>query len=66
MKKMITLEDDHVLSVCAAIGTQIIEMNKLLQFAREREEEASISFYEKEIAALEQVQEKIRRAKWKW
>lgn len=66
MKKTITLTDDQALVVNVAIGMHIKMLNEFLQSAREREEKDIMPLYEKDIAALEQVQATIREAKWEF
>ena len=66
MKKTITLTDDQIVAVGVAIETQIMELNKLLRFVREREGKEAASLYEKDIAELEQVKAVVKEAKWEF
>lgn len=65
MKKTITLSDDQVDELVVSIRLDIKRMNQFMQFDLENGDMEDAAKWEARIRRLDQVDQKIRRAKWK-
>lgn len=65
MKKTISLTEDQELELRVTIRSDVEKMKKLQQFDMENGDEEGAAKWGETIRVLEQVQEKIRRAKWR-
>lgn len=65
MKKTITLSEDQVDELVVSIRLDIKRMNQFMQFDLENGDMEDAAKWEARIRRLDQVDQKIRRAKWK-
>lgn len=66
MKKTISLTEEQEFELIVSIRLDVEKMREFRKLDMEDGNEEGAARWEKRIRALEQVQEKIRRAKWKW
>lgn len=65
MKKTISLTEDQEFELMVTIRSDVEKMKKHQQFDMENGNEKGAAKWGESIRVLEQVQEKIRRAKWR-
>lgn len=65
MKKTITLSEDQVDELVVSIRLDIKRMNQFMQFDLENGDMEDAAKWEARVRRLDQVDQKIRRAKWK-
>lgn len=65
MRKTISLTEEQELELLVATTENIDKFKRIAQFDVERGNKESAARWEERVRTLEQVQEKLRRAKWK-